>query len=87
MILAPGPPDLAAAAAASAAGDHRRAVIERRAVVALHPTDGAEAWYQLALAYRDGGDRDSARREVLRALEQAPAFEKAQQLLLELRAR
>jgi tetratricopeptide (TPR) repeat protein len=65
--------------------EHRRAVRERKAVVALNPVDRAEALYQLALAYRDAGDAAAARREVLRALEHAPAFEKAQDLLLALR--
>jgi tetratricopeptide (TPR) repeat protein len=65
--------------------NHRKAVRERRAVVALNPVDRAEALYQLALAYRDAGDAGAARREVLRALEHAPAFEKAQDLLLALR--
>lgn len=67
-------------------GDHARAVRERRALVALQPADMAEALYQLALAYRNAGDRTSARRTVLRALERAPSFERAQQLLLELRS-
>ena len=66
-------------------GEHRKAVRERQAVVALNPVDRAEALYQLALAYRDAGDAAAARREVLRALEHAPAFEKAQDLLLALR--
>jgi tetratricopeptide (TPR) repeat protein len=65
--------------------DYKKAVRERRAVVALNPVDRAEALYQLALAYRDAGDTAAARREVLRALEQAPNFEKAQELLLALR--
>jgi tetratricopeptide (TPR) repeat protein len=65
--------------------DHKKAVRERKAVVALNPVDRAEALYQLALAHRDAGDATAARREVLRALEQAPAFEKAQDLLLTLR--
>jgi cellulose synthase operon protein C len=65
--------------------EHRKAVRERKAVVALNPVDRAEALYQLALAYRDAGDAAAARREVLRALEHAPAFEKAQDLLLALR--
>ncbi len=64
---------------------HQKAVRERRAVVALNPVDRAEALYQLALAHRDAGDAVAARREVLRALEQAPAFEKAPDLLLALR--
>ena len=65
--------------------EHKKAVRERRAVVALNPVDRAEALYQLALAHRDAGDSAAARREVLRALEHAPAFEKAQDLLLALR--
>jgi Tfp pilus assembly protein PilF len=64
---------------------HAKAVRERRAVVALRPVDRAEALYQLAVAYREAGDEPNARRSVLRALEEAPHFEKAQQLLLSLR--
>ena len=48
--------------------------------------DRAEALYQLALAYVDAGDTTAARREVVRALEIAPNFQKAQELLLRLRA-
>ncbi|HEY7408837.1 MAG TPA: tetratricopeptide repeat protein [Gemmatimonadaceae bacterium] len=69
----------------AAIGDRRRAVRERRAVVALDPVDRAEARYQLARALADAGDRTAARREVLMALEEAPSFERAQSLLLELR--
>ena len=65
-------------------GDRRKAVRERSAVVALNPVDRAEALYQLALAYFEAGEAQSARREVLRALEDAPNFEKAQELLLRL---
>ncbi len=61
------------------------AVRERRALLALDPTDRVEALYQLALAYADAGDVAAARREVLRALEQAPNYAKAQDLLLRLR--
>ncbi len=60
------------------------ALRERRAVLALDPVDRAEALYQLARVHLLGGDRDAARRAVLRALEEAPAFEKAQDLLLEI---
>jgi len=65
-------------------GDRAKAVRERAAVVALNPVDRAEALYQLALAYYEAGDALAARREVLRALEDAPNFEKAQELLLRL---
>ena len=46
---------------------------------------GVEALYQLAVAYLEGGDTAGARREVLRALELAPNYGKAQDLLLRLR--
>ncbi|NJD17908.1 MAG: tetratricopeptide repeat protein, partial [Gemmatimonadetes bacterium] len=72
---------------AAATGDRALAVQARQAVVALHPVDRAEALYRLALAQRDAGDRAAARRSVLRALEVAPNFEPALELLLELRAR
>lgn len=65
-------------------GDAQGVVRERRAVVALRPVDRAEALYQLAVALRDAGDRGEARTQVIRALEAAPAFERAQELLLEL---
>jgi tetratricopeptide (TPR) repeat protein len=67
-------------------GDRSRAVRERAAVVALNPVDKAEALYQLALAYYQAGEAQAARREVLRALEDAPNFEKAQELLLRLQS-
>ena len=60
------------------------AVRERRAVVALDPADRLEARYQLARILARSGDRPAARREILAVLEQAPGFEKAQLLLLEL---
>jgi tetratricopeptide (TPR) repeat protein len=65
--------------------NHAAAVRERSAVLALGPSDRAQALYQLALAQRDAGDAVSARRSVLRALEVAPNFESALELLLELR--
>jgi cellulose synthase operon protein C len=65
-------------------GDKTKAVRERQAVVALNPVDRAEALYQLALAYYQAGETQAARREVLRALEDAPNFERAQELLLRL---
>ncbi len=66
-------------------GDARMAVRERRAIVALDPADPADAYYRLALAEWRAGDRDAARRAVLRALELAPGFDEALELLLELR--
>jgi cellulose synthase operon protein C len=65
-------------------GNAKGAVRERAAVVALNPVDKAEAWYQLALAHRAAGSNQDARRSVIRALEDAPHFERAQELLLQL---
>ena len=70
------------ATVAAARGDHVRSVREREALLALDPVDRAEALYQLALAYRGAGDQARAKRTVLRALEEAPNFGKAQDLLL-----
>ena len=67
-------------------GEPTRAIRERRAVLALDPIDRPEALYQLALAYFGAADLSAARRTVLQALEDAPNFEKAQDLLLEIRA-
>jgi len=64
-----------------------RALVERRAAVAAGPADLLEARYQLARALARAGDAPAARREILGVLEAAPAFEKAQALLLELRGR
>ena len=58
----------------------------RRALLALDPVDKAEAHYQLAYAYERTGDRSSAREQILYALEIAPNFYRAQELLLSLRA-
>ena len=67
--------------------DHARAVRERRAVLAVNPPDVLDARYELARALVAAGDVAGARRELLQTLEQAPSFEKAQALLLELRGR
>ena len=61
------------------------AVRERGAVVALNPVDRAEALYLLAVAQRDAGDTGGARRSVMGALEIAPNYEDALELLLALR--
>ncbi len=67
--------------------DHVAELRERRAVVALDPPDPLDAHYELAKALANSGDIPGARKELLGVLEQAPAFEKAQVLLLELRVR
>ncbi len=71
-----------AAELSEALHDWPRAVRERRAIVTLAPPDPLDAGYQLARVLLESGDREAARHEVLHVLEQAPAFEKAQALLL-----
>ena len=73
------------AEAAARVGAWPVAVRERRAVLATRPADPLEARYQLARALQGAGDLAAARREVLGILENAPGFEQAQALLLELR--
>lgn len=66
------------------AGNPSGAVRERRAVLALAPADAAGAWYRLAATLARSGDAGGAREAVLRALEIAPRYEQALDLLLEL---
>jgi Tfp pilus assembly protein PilF len=65
---------------------HQTVVVRdaRRALVELNPVDKAEAYFQLATAELESGDRAGARRSVLRSLEIAPRFERAQALLLKI---
>ena len=65
-----------------ALNDRAKVVRERRAVVALNPVDRADALYRLALAWHEAGDDKQARTSVLGALEEAPNFTPAQELLL-----
>ncbi len=60
------------------------AVREYAAVVALHPLDKAGALYDLAQAYFAARELDKAEKTVLGALEAAPGFRPAQQLLLKI---
>lgn len=65
-------------------GDWPMAVRARESVLALAPIDLAEAHYRLAYAHGRAGDRPAARYQVLRALERAPSYPEALELLLEL---
>jgi tetratricopeptide (TPR) repeat protein len=67
-------------------GGPSEAIREFRVEIALAPPDLAEAHYDLARSLEAAGDRVEARRSVLRSLEIAPGFDKAQELLLKLRA-
>lgn len=67
-------------------GNPAEAIREFRVQIALAPPDLAEAHYDLARSLDTAGDHKEAKREVLRALEIAPGLDKAQGLLLKLRA-
>jgi cellulose synthase operon protein C len=86
VYINPYDPDIHAmlGGAASEAGNWPDAVAAWQVVLALNPTDPAEAHYSLARAWLGSGNARDAKREVLRALEIAPSFEKAQRLLLQL---
>ncbi len=67
------------------ADDLEGAAAERRAVLALDPVDRARAHFRLAAVLHRNGDRSAARSAVLAALELAPNYEAALNLLLEIR--
>jgi tetratricopeptide (TPR) repeat protein len=66
-------------------GNPSEAAREFRVVLALSPPDVAEAHYDLARSLLAAGHSAEARQELLRSLEIAPGFEKAQELLLKLK--
>ncbi len=68
-----------------AAMDSRRwpdAIAAYRVLIGLNPTDPAGTHYDLARALFASGDKQQAKREVLRSLENSPAYREAQELLL-----
>jgi tetratricopeptide (TPR) repeat protein len=67
-------------------GNSSEAIREFRVQIALVPPDLAEAHYDLARSLEAAGDHKEAKREVLKSLEIAPGFDKAQELLLKLQA-
>jgi len=62
--------------------DYSKALTEFQVTLALAPPNVAEANYNVAAAYHALGRQPEAKRAVLRALEAAPRYEKAQELLL-----
>jgi tetratricopeptide (TPR) repeat protein len=62
--------------------DYAKALTEFQVTLALAPPNLAEANYNVASAYYALGRQPEAKRAVLRALEAAPRYEKAQELLL-----
>ena len=68
-----------------ALGKNDQAIEAYRCLLRLDPADPVEVHFQLAgLLHARGDSEDAARRQVLQALEDAPRFVKAQQLLLEI---
>jgi tetratricopeptide (TPR) repeat protein len=65
-------------------GDANGAVREGQAALALHPADAADSHYQLAMALRAARRVAEAKDQVVLALEAAPDYKPAQQLLLQL---
>jgi cellulose synthase operon protein C len=63
---------------------YAEALAEFQITLALDPPNVAEANYNVANAYHMLGKQPEARRVVLRALEAAPSYEKAQELLLKI---
>lgn len=62
--------------------NYPQALTEFQAALALQPPNIAEANYNVASAYHALGRQPEAKRAVLRALEAAPRYDKAQELLL-----
>ena len=62
--------------------EHAQALTEFQVALALQPPNIAEANYNVATAFHALGRQLEAKRSVLRALEAAPRYEKAQELLL-----
>lgn len=72
----------AMATAAMKLGQPERAIAALDSMTALKPIDPIAHDYRLALAYHDSGDHAVAKQHVLRALERAPRYRDALQLLL-----
>jgi tetratricopeptide (TPR) repeat protein len=71
------------ASAQEAAGNDRDAIRSYRVMLMMDPEDPSQVHYRLAKQLQKLGEPD-AKRQVLMALEEAPRFREAQQLLLEI---
>lgn len=72
------------ALAAESAGDYSQAVAPLGTLTELDPVDPADIYYRYAVALYKTGDRNTARRQLLKCLEHAPRYQAAHQLLLEI---
>lgn len=77
-------PHRALAKAAERLKERDEAMTAYRAVLTFGVPDAADVHYRLAVLHEQGGERDKARREVLKALEDAPRNREAHELLLKL---
>jgi tetratricopeptide (TPR) repeat protein len=68
----------------AAGGRSSEALLEYKALLAMNPQDLADAHYRLAKTYVALADRAKGREHLLYALEIAPHYREAQQLLLEI---
>ncbi|MBC8094577.1 MAG: tetratricopeptide repeat protein [Akkermansiaceae bacterium] len=78
-------PHRALARAATVLGKPDEAITAYRALLLLNPPDPVDVHYQLARLLHARGEA-TAKRHVLQALEEAPRYREAQQLLLEIQA-
>ncbi len=65
-------------------GDNQAAIREFQSLLGLNPHDKSDVYLNLAYAYKNLNDKKRAKRNVLQALELAPFFREAQDLLVEL---
>ncbi|MCH2124609.1 MAG: hypothetical protein MK165_07450 [Pirellulaceae bacterium] len=65
-------------------GRYRDVAVSLQALVEMDPADPAKLHFRTATAYHHLGNHPDAKREVLRALEEAPRYQEAQHLLLQL---
>lgn len=77
-------PHRALAKAAEKANDRSAAITAHRAVLRFGVPDAADVRYRLAVLLEQAGEKDQAKREVLKALEDAPRSREAHELLLRL---
>ena len=68
---------------AMAAGDLDKAIVEFEVALAVEPVDQVASYCDLAEAYLKAGRFADAKRQTLNALELAPTYERAQELLLD----
>jgi tetratricopeptide (TPR) repeat protein len=92
LLLAVNPlislPHRALATAGMATGNAAQAITANRKLLLLDPPDPVAVHFQLAALLHQRGDAEAeARRQILKALEDAPRYRDAQRLLLEIAAK